>query len=140
MADVLAENVRTHRAAQGLQQDDLADRMTRLGQDWTRSTVSAVERGTRNVTVDELLSLAFALKTDPAGLLDPRGITGRERVSIDLGPKALPGDAVGAWLEHDAFLEAIWSEAGEPSIEGFTFGRGAETDSEIQRFDVEREP
>lgn len=139
MTEVLAENVRVRRAAARLQQADLAKRMIALGLEWTRSTVSAVERGSRNVTVDELLSLALALGTDPAGLLDPRGITGRAQIRVDLGRVVLRGELVGAWLEHRGFIGAEWSAEGEPSIEAFTFGWGEESDSELERIEVEPE-
>ncbi len=140
MRDILRANVRDTRRLANLTQVELAGRMEALGlgHDWRNTTVSDVENGRRAVAADELIALALALGTDPAGLLDPRGVTGRERTEVDLGRVALPGELIGAWLEHRGFLEAEWM-AGVPAVEGFTFGLGDEPDSETSRFEVDRE-
>ena len=57
-SDALAANVRAYRVLRRMTQDELAARMTQLGHCWGRSTVSAVEGGGRNVSVDELFGLA----------------------------------------------------------------------------------
>src|SRR5438876_11910658 len=76
-SDAVAENVRAMRGARGLSQGDLAERMKAEKFDWRQATVSEIERGARNVTVDELLGLALILEATPADLLDPAGIHGR---------------------------------------------------------------
>lgn len=65
----------------GLKQEDLAARMRHLRHDWSRATVSEVERSGRNVTVDELASLAIILGVAPGEPLDPEGLG----VALDLG-------------------------------------------------------
>jgi len=52
-------------------QEDLAEQMCHLRHARTRATVSEVERGDRNVTVDELGSLTVALGALLSELLDP---------------------------------------------------------------------
>jgi len=52
---------------------------------WSRSTVSEVERVGRSVSVDELVSLAACLEVTPADLLDPTGPDGRRTWPLDLG-------------------------------------------------------
>jgi transcriptional regulator with XRE-family HTH domain len=71
----VADNIRAYRQLRGLDQDELARRMSSVGVgiQWRRVTVSEVERDQRNVTVPELLWLALALDTTVERLLDPRG-------------------------------------------------------------------
>jgi transcriptional regulator with XRE-family HTH domain len=74
VAETLAGNLRAYRHLRSLSQADLARRMYSLGMfPWRRVTVSEVERGQRNVTVAELLALAFVLDTTIEQLLDTRG-------------------------------------------------------------------
>jgi len=53
----VAEHIRELRG-QDLSQRGLARRMVQLGHRWNDSIVSRVERGERDVTVDELVALA----------------------------------------------------------------------------------
>lgn len=68
-SQVLAKKVLELRSRRGSTQDELAQRMTRLGIRWTRSTVAKIEHGDRQVTIDELICLARALNAQPAALL-----------------------------------------------------------------------
>lgn len=65
---LLGRNIRRHRNAQGISQEELAFRA-----EMKRSYVSGIERGTRNPTVQALERLASALDLDPRSLLDPDG-------------------------------------------------------------------
>jgi transcriptional regulator with XRE-family HTH domain len=80
-SQVVAANIRSLRALRGLNQETLAEKMQHLKHGWSRATVSEVERGDRNVTVDELASLAVVLNVGPGELLDPD----RQGVHLDLG-------------------------------------------------------
>jgi transcriptional regulator with XRE-family HTH domain len=125
VAETVAGNVRAFRQLRGMDQADLARRMYSLSMSWSRVTVSEVERGQRNVTVAELLKLAFALGTTIEQLLDTRG---PERIS---GPRlalydrsedptartpfhiALPPEAVPALVcthPSDPYLVAEWDD------------------------------
>jgi transcriptional regulator with XRE-family HTH domain len=73
VAETVASNVRAFRQLRGMDQAALARRMEALGIEWRQGTVSEVERNQRNVTVAELLALAFALGTTIEQLVDPRG-------------------------------------------------------------------
>jgi transcriptional regulator with XRE-family HTH domain len=59
--------------------------MMYLGHPWTRQTVGEVEQGRRNVTTDELFSLALVLEITIARLLDARV----ERLLGPLGDEGL---------------------------------------------------
>ncbi len=56
-------------------QEEIAERMVILGHaTWRRQTVALVEKAGRNLTVDELISLAVALQTTLAYLLNPGSV------------------------------------------------------------------
>lgn len=61
-----AQNLRKIRQIQGLSQEKLADLC-----DLHRTYVSSVERGERNITVDNMERLAIALGVDIRELLNP---------------------------------------------------------------------
>jgi len=82
--DVLAGNLRAFRLLRSLEQGEVATRMNRLGHEWRRATVSHAERGHRNVTVAELVSLTLVLDVTVAQLLDPRGPERREGPDLAL--------------------------------------------------------
>src|SRR5215218_1648915 len=72
-SDALAANLRAYRMLRNMTQDELASRMAHLCHGWGRSTVSAVEGKSRNVTVDELFGLALSVGVTIGALLDPTG-------------------------------------------------------------------
>jgi transcriptional regulator with XRE-family HTH domain len=76
VCSLVGRNVRRHRLAAGLSQEDLADAAS-----LDRTYVSGVERGVRNPTVRVLQSLAAALDVKPADLLvdDATGSAGGRR-------------------------------------------------------------
>lgn len=71
MGRTVAQNVRGCRAFLRLTQSDLAEAMTAQGCRWHPATVSEVEVGGRNVTVDELAALASIFGLPPCDLLRP---------------------------------------------------------------------
>jgi transcriptional regulator with XRE-family HTH domain len=111
LADVLAANLRAYRLLRGLEQQDIAERMAKLSHPWKRQTVSEVERGRRNVTVDELLALAMTLPVPVWVLLDPLGPEGTNETPIDAGDgQALPAKLVRDWLTARAVPRLDWSD------------------------------
>lgn len=60
LRQTLARNIRAQREHLGISQDELAFRA-----DMHRTNVSAIERGLRNVSLDNLYFLAIALETEP---------------------------------------------------------------------------
>jgi transcriptional regulator with XRE-family HTH domain len=69
-SQVLARNLAAVRRLHGWRQEFVSERMMYLGHGWTPATVSKVERGRRNVTVDELFSLALVFEIVIERLLD----------------------------------------------------------------------
>lgn len=94
LSDALAANVRALRARNRWSQDHLAERMGWLGHDWTRATVSEVERSGRTVSLDEFFALALALGARPTEIVWP------DRAHVDLGSEAHPvhPNFVAMWL------------------------------------------
>ncbi|RJQ67302.1 MAG: XRE family transcriptional regulator [Desulfobacteraceae bacterium] len=64
--NILAYNVKTLRQSSGLSQEELADRAG-----LHRTYISSVERAQRNVSIENIFSLAKALGCDPRDLLKP---------------------------------------------------------------------
>lgn len=91
-SDALAENLRAYRILRRMTQDQLAARMAHLCHGWGRSTVSAVESKSRNVTVDELFGLAVSVGVTIGELLDPTGPDHRRPLSLDVGLRASEGE------------------------------------------------
>ncbi len=61
----LARNIRAQRVILGISQDELAYRA-----EMHRTNVSAIERGVRNVSLDNLYFLAKALEISPSRLIE----------------------------------------------------------------------
>jgi transcriptional regulator with XRE-family HTH domain len=70
-SQILTRNLGTLRRLRGYRQDHVANRMMFLGHQWSRQTVGEVEQGRRNVTIDEIFSLALVLHTTIDALFDP---------------------------------------------------------------------
>ncbi|MDY0062341.1 MAG: helix-turn-helix transcriptional regulator [Myxococcota bacterium] len=69
---VFARNVKRLRSAAGLSQEELA---ARAG--LHRTYISSVERGQRNISLENICALAAALGSDPRDLLAPDADEGR---------------------------------------------------------------
>lgn len=63
---ILAANLKRLRSSAGLSQEELADRAG-----LHRTYISSVERGERNVTLENIFHLAAGLGVDPRELLKP---------------------------------------------------------------------
>jgi transcriptional regulator with XRE-family HTH domain len=126
-SQVVAANVRSLRALRGLSQDGLAEKMQHLQHEWSRATASEVERGRRNVTVDELASLAIALGVwGPGDLLDPE----RLGVALDVGMTGpLRKQTASAWARGVVRVHVI----GEPGAEKYVFEDRLETLADPER-------
>jgi transcriptional regulator with XRE-family HTH domain len=70
---LFGRNLRRLRKGLGVSQEELA-----FGAELDRTYVSSVERGHRNISIDNIFRLAYALQCDPRDLLAPDQ-EGRER-------------------------------------------------------------
>jgi transcriptional regulator with XRE-family HTH domain len=152
VADALAENIRAYRLLRRLEQEDVVGLMGLLGHPWRRVTVSEIERGRRNVTVPELVSLTVVLRASIEQLLDTRGPGGktgpRLAFTVRPGDEALPVVTVdpkhvtGLVCSHKVYVEPDWSPEGLLNSMLYVEGRPDLTDvgpdSEGERVTVER--
>jgi transcriptional regulator with XRE-family HTH domain len=70
-ADAVARNVTAARARQRLSQEQVAEAMRDLGFGWVRQTVTEAEKNRRRISIEELLGLSIALKTELTMLVYP---------------------------------------------------------------------
>lgn len=118
-SDALAENLRAYRLLRRMTQDELASRMSHLCHGWGRSTVSAVESKSRNVTIDELFGLAVSVGVTIGELLDPTGPDHRRPLSLDVGlrdadggnPEPLAPPLARLWAASRAVVK-LWHDDG----------------------------
>jgi transcriptional regulator with XRE-family HTH domain len=96
----LARRVRTLREHQGLTQQELADRLKKLGVPIDRSAVARLERGRRGMTVAEMLALALALSVAPVHLLvDPD--SDEPITLISHGLPLPPAEMIRGWIRGE---------------------------------------
>lgn len=95
--EVVGRNVRLLRQQHGMSQAAMADLLSRYGVHLDPTAVLRIEKGARDLKVDELLAFASALLTHPADLLAPP-----DGERLELGEYALDGAQVFAWLSGDA--------------------------------------
>jgi transcriptional regulator with XRE-family HTH domain len=88
----VADNIKRIRASHGVDQSDLARRLTQAGQPLRVSAISKAEQADRRVDVDDLVALAVALGTTPNRLLFP----GEEHGDVALTPH-LSVEWAAAW-------------------------------------------
>ena len=107
LGDVIAAQVRKFRRAQDMSIRELSERCSELGAPGlTAASLSNIERGQaenarrgrRQVTVDELLVLAYALSVPPVALLLPLGDA--DRVAVIPGVEVHPHLAL-KWINGD---------------------------------------
>ncbi len=98
-ASILASRLSTARASLGISQERVAQLMRELEHEWSRATVSEVERGNRSVTVDELWGLALVYGVGPQELISPPITHDGRATNIDCGgPFSLNGWILRFWL------------------------------------------
>lgn len=88
----LSQRVRELRKRHGWGQTELAERMSELGHVWIRSTVAKVELLQRQVTVDEMIGLAWVLGVAPPSLLVPLA-----HQTVRVSPNTVIADSSYMW-------------------------------------------
>jgi transcriptional regulator with XRE-family HTH domain len=99
----VADNVRRFRNSHRLTVYELADRLKTGGHAIAASAISKIERGERQVTVDDLMALAIALDVPPISLLLPENVRGGVELTgigaVYPGAKTTAGRRAWAWAQ-----------------------------------------
>jgi transcriptional regulator with XRE-family HTH domain len=100
----LAKSVKLGRQLLGLNQQELAERLTELGLPTRQSTVARLETGKRGVSLDDAVALSIALDMPLPSMIAGAAVDGCE---ITLAPKEVwPADLANANLRGDFSLNA----------------------------------
>jgi transcriptional regulator with XRE-family HTH domain len=115
-SDVFARRLKRYRERRGWTQADLARELRNVGWTVDRAQVAKIETGTRNISLDEALSIAWALGLPPALLYLPLGesadvaIAPDVIVHPDLARKWIAGSAPAAHSNQRARLLSDWHD------------------------------
>jgi len=69
--EITARNIATYRRWRGISQEELADRLIRLGHTSSRRSVSRLEAGEKQIDIDQVYAVALALETTVDKLITP---------------------------------------------------------------------
>lgn len=108
---VVAHNVKRWRERRGLGQGEFAERLGDLGWSIDRTGVTRIEKGRREITVDDLGVLAVALNVPMTLLLLPAF----DNANVAISPNG-PTSSVNPWLVYE------WMRGEEPLPGRFGFG------------------
>jgi transcriptional regulator with XRE-family HTH domain len=98
---IVGRRVQEERKRQGLTQDELVERLARLGEPMDRSNLGRIENGKTKGQLDNVIPLALALGCSPIHLMLPR--EGEE--VVELTPKRrLPARTARQWLTGKMLL------------------------------------
>lgn len=94
----VAANVRRVRKGRGLTVYELAEQLTLSGYAIAASAISKIERGERQVTVDDLVALSCTLGVPPSALLLPMDDDPGHSIELT-GGGTVPADVAWDWLD-----------------------------------------
>lgn len=121
-AATVAANIQRLRRARGLSIYGLSDRLREVGRPIAPSAISKVERGERQVTVDELMTFAVALDASPSALLLP--LTDDPAVKVEItGVGPVPADQAWDWVDGRQRLDQPCSDLGVAALEYAAYSR-----------------
>lgn len=121
-AATVAANVHRLRRSHGLSIYELSDRLREAGRPITKDGVSRIERGERQVSVDELMTLSAVLGTSPSALLLPLTDDPNSQVEVT-GVGAIPADEAWDWVDGRRRLDQPCSDLGAADLEYAIYSR-----------------
>ncbi|MFD5790718.1 helix-turn-helix domain-containing protein [Streptomyces sp. NPDC127037] len=108
----VARNVQDLRKARGLSIYQLSAALRAGGRAITPAAVGKIERQQRQVTVDDLVTLAAVLRVNPSRLMLPFEDSPAESVEVT-GVGAVAADSAWDWMDGEMPIERV--EPGDPS-------------------------
>lgn len=104
-AQTVAANVRRMRKRRGMSTYQLSEALGKAGRSITASGIGSLERGKRQVSVDDLMALAFVLNTPPSALLLPLEDSPDATIEIT-GAGTVSAESAWDWLDGKRPLRA----------------------------------
>lgn len=108
-ARTVAGNVRRVRELRGKTIYELAAELKQLGRPIAPSAVAKIERGERQVTVDDLAALSIALGVSPSALMLPQVDDPKARIEVT-GAGTVPADIAWDWLDGQRAMFAPFAQ------------------------------
>src|SRR5262249_44073078 len=131
-SELFGEQLRAVRGRKDWSQEQLADEMTSAGLKMDRTTITKIENGARNVSIDEALAFAAVLGVSPAALLAPRDTT-----MLDLTPtrgwSSVTPDVAWDWFAGRSPVAPAYQYDASERFETIFHGFG-EHQAEVNRF------
>lgn len=121
-AATVAANVLRLRKARSLSIYGLSGRLRSAGRPITPSAVSKIERGERQVTVDELMVIAVILEASPSALLLPMTDDPSAKVEIT-GAGPVAADEAWDWVDGRRRLDQPCADLGAATLEFALYSR-----------------
>ncbi|MFE9432339.1 helix-turn-helix domain-containing protein [Streptomyces sp. NPDC006640] len=121
-AATVAANIRRIRNARGMSTYELSRRLAKIECPLAPSALAKVERGERQVGVDELMTLAVTLGVSPSALLLPPTDDPGTKVSVT-GAGAVPADEAWDWVDGRRSLDQPCSDLGTAALEFALYSR-----------------
>lgn len=121
-AATVAANVHRLRRARGLSIYALSDVLSSAGRPISPSGIGKIERGERQVPVDDLMALASALGASPSALLLP--LADDPTVTVEItGVGSIPADHAWDWVDGRARLDRPCNDLGAAALEFALYSR-----------------
>ena len=107
-SDLAGRRIRQIRERRGWTREDLADRCAGIGAEYITATVitnlETRRRASRQITVDEMLVLAYVLEVPPLFLLAPADGAEKLQIARDVQKDSIES---GAWIADDVWRPAV---------------------------------
>lgn len=121
-AATVAANILRLRKARGVSTYKLSDKLKSAGRPIAPSAIAKIERGERQVTVDELMAIAASLGVSPSALLLPPTDDPGSKVEIT-GVGSVAADEAWDWVDGRRRLDQPCPDPGAAALEYALYSR-----------------
>ena len=121
-AATVAANMLRLRKARGVSSYGLSGELKRAGRPIAPSAIAKIERGERQVTVDELMAIAASLGVSPSALLLPPTDDPGSKVEIT-GVGSVAADEAWDWVDGRRRLDQPCADPGAAALEYALYSR-----------------
>lgn len=121
-AAIAAKNLRRIRNGRGFSVYGLSDALTELGHRIDPSALAKIERGERQVSIDDLMALAVALDVSPSAILLPLTDDPAFKVEIT-GVGTVPANEAWDWMDGRRRLDRPCADPSAAALEYALYSR-----------------